>query len=274
MKNSFFLSTLGCLLLLCSCGSSKKATSVSAKQASMDTNTIIGKKWKLVELNGQPVADKINGKEPFIILQETDSRYSVSTGCNGIGGVFTLSSKGKIKFSQGVSTMMMCPDMSVEDGMRKVLSRADHYTLTQGGDTLSLNKGRIAPLARFVAVTDNEVAQSLNGTWQVDYISGIKIAFEGLYPDKKPVITFNLPDNKATGNSSCNNFHVTFTIDGSHISFSDPAATKMYCPGAGEATFFNTLKTITGYSVTGTTLNLVMGDIAVMRLQKKEDPTP
>ncbi len=33
-------------------------------------------------------------------------------------------------------------------------------------------------------------------TWELDYISGPRIAFEGLYPDKKPQISFNNETNK------------------------------------------------------------------------------
>lgn len=105
--------------------------------------------------------------------------------------------------------------------------------------------------------------------WELDYISGAKIAFDGLFPNKKPALTFNLPDTKATGNGGCNNFNVTFTMEGNNIKFQEPASTRMACPGNGEATFFNTLKTVTKYSISDNTLNLIMGDIAVMRFQKK-----
>lgn len=233
----------------------------------MKNDPIIGIKWKLTELNGKPVADKINGKVPFLQLLETDGRYTASGGCNGIGGEYTLSKNGRIKFSQGMSTMMACEDMDVEDQLKKVLAAADNYTIN--GNTLSLNKARMAPLARFEAVETSVAGNELEGTWEVDYVSGVRIAFAGLYPNRKPTITFNIADNKAYGNSSCNNFNTTFTIDGNNIKFNDPASTRMACPGEGEAVFFKTLKTVSKYSVSGNTLNLIMGDIAVIRLQKK-----
>jgi heat shock protein HslJ len=233
----------------------------------MDAKGITGKKWKLTELYSKPVAGAINGKEPFILLQDTGNRYTASAGCNGLGGTFTLSGSGRIKFSQGMSTMMACENMEIETGLKKVLDQTDNYTVN--GNTLLFNKARMAPLARFQMVDESTAQQELNGTWELDYISGPKIAFEGLYPGKKPFITFNLADNKVTGNSSCNNFNAAFTIDGSNIRFNDPASTRMACPGAGEATFFKTLKTVTKYSISGNTLNLMMGDIAVMRFQKK-----
>ena len=114
-------------------------------------NGIAGRKWKLIELMGKPVADSINGKEPFILFKKEDSSYAANGGCNGLGGTFILDEeKLRIQFRQGMSTMMACPDMIVEEGLKKVFSSADNYTVN---DTiLSLNKARMAPLARFKAV--------------------------------------------------------------------------------------------------------------------------
>ncbi|MBL7733841.1 MAG: META domain-containing protein [Chitinophagaceae bacterium] len=260
MRQFFSIFSIACLIT--ACDATKKAPSND-----VNSNPLAGVKWRLTELYGKPVAEKINGKVPFLELQEVDKRYAASGGCNGIGGQFTLSKNGRIKFSQGMSTMMACENMEVETRLRDALIATDNYTIN--GNTLSLNKARMAPLARFQAVDPPVADNDLNGAWEVDYVSGIRIAFDGLYPDKKPVITFNIADNKASGNSSCNNFSATFTIDGSNIAFNDPMATKMACPGEGEAVFFKTLKTVTRYSVEGNTLNLIMGDIAVMRLQRK-----
>lgn len=62
---------------------------------------------------------------------------------------------------------------------------------------------------------------SLNGTWDLNYISGIRIAFDGLYPEKKPTISFNLSSNELSGNTTCNGFTSKFTINGYNIKFSD-----------------------------------------------------
>lgn len=253
------------ILTLNACKTPKNAA--TENKADTEIYALTGVKWKLTELNGKPVPDKINDKEPFLELREVDKRYAASGGCNGIGGQFTLSKNGRIKFSQGVSTMMACENMEIETQLKDALIATDNYTIN--GNILSLNKARMASLARFQAVDAAIANNELNGSWEVDYISGPKIAFDGLYPNKKPILTFNMADNKVTGNSSCNNFNTTFAIDGSNIKFNDPMATKMACPGEGEAVFFKTLRTVTKYSVSGNTLNLIMGDIAVMRLQKK-----
>lgn len=139
-----------CLLCLAACNIFKKTSVPQTSKDTVETSQITDRKWKLVELAGKPVADKINGKEPFLLLQKSDSRYSASGGCNGIGGEFKLQENGRIKFSQGMSTMMACENMEIENGLTKALIAADNYSIN--GDDLSLNKARMAPLARFKAV--------------------------------------------------------------------------------------------------------------------------
>lgn len=270
MQKIIVYSCLMCLLFFSACNSVKKAVRTGNDTASGGVPSITDTKWKLVEIDGKSVPDTINGKQPFLRLLKSDNRYSGTAGCNGIGGEYKLSDHQKIHFSRGMSTMMACNDMAVEQAFNKMLEVADNYTQESNG--LSLLQGK-KTLARFEALReDNDIdqASSLNGTWELNYISGPRIAFGGLYPDKKPTITFNLPEKKAFGNSSCNNYNMTFTLDGNSINFADPVSTRMACEGAGEPTFFKMIKTVNKYSITdGRTLTLIMGDIALMRFEKK-----
>ncbi|ATP56753.1 META domain-containing protein [Pedobacter ginsengisoli] len=148
MKQPYYLILTVCVLSFTACSIFKKSSPKAIKED--NTQTITDRKWKLVELAGKPVADKVNGKEPFLLLQKSDSRYSASGGCNGIGGAYTLQANGRIKFEQGMSTMMACENMEIEHGLNKALITADNYSIN--GDDLSLNKARMAPLARFKAI--------------------------------------------------------------------------------------------------------------------------
>lgn len=113
----------------------------------------------------------------------------------------------------------------------------------------------------------------LEGTWELNYITGPKIAFDGLYPNKKPTIIFNTKDNQVSGNNSCNSYTGKLVVNGSKIDFTQPmAVTKMMCQdGQGEQVYLNTLQKITSYDITddGKTLHLISGDIAMMRFTKK-----
>ena len=244
-----------------SCSVIKKNT--DEQKSASTLSAVTGKKWQLIEINGQAVADQVNGKMPYLQLDEKS--YSASGGCNGIGGDLTLSNNGRIKFAQGMSTMMACPDMSIEQALSKNLIAADNYTVKDG--ILSLNKAKMAPLAKFKLIQDNK--QALSGTWELDYISGPRIAFDGLYPNRKPTMTFDATSSKVSGNSSCNNYNMTFKTSGNTINFGPVMSTKMACEGNGEATFFSTLEKVNTYSISENTLTFIMGDIAIMRFQRK-----
>ena len=119
------------------------------------------------------------------------------------------------------------------------------------------------------SATASDPALKLNGTWELNYISGPRIAFGGLYPDKKPQITFNLPSTEATGNSSCNGFGCKFTINASQIVFGDPIGTVMACEGEGEQTFYKTLKLVNQFNVADSILTLSNNETPLMRFFKK-----
>lgn len=260
MKQFFLAAASVVFVLTMSCASRK--TAVPSDQST----TIIDKKWQLIELDGKPVADKVNGKTPSLEFLSAQSRYSAVTGCNGVGGEFTLGSNNSVKFSAGMSTMMACEDMSVENGLKNVFAKADNFVVE--GDLLTLHTGKATPLAKFKLLPVQKT--SLEGTWELDYISGPRIAFSGLYPTNKPTITFDTTTSKVSGNSSCNNYNGSVTLDGAKIKFSPLAATKMACEGAGESTYFTTLDKITSYSIHENTLTFIMGDIAMMRFHKKQ----
>lgn len=131
-----------CVLLMASCAVRKSAGNAAE---------LVAKQWRLVELDGKPVAEKVNGKMPFLEFDAESGRYSASGGCNGVGGEYTLAKDNSITFGRGMSTMMACPDMSVEQGLRALFENADHYALESEGLTLT-NKESGKVLAKFVAV--------------------------------------------------------------------------------------------------------------------------
>jgi heat shock protein HslJ len=113
----------------------------------------------------------------------------------------------------------------------------------------------------------------IDGTWEANYIMNSPKAFDELYPRTKPTISFNNSQNQISGASGCNNFKGKCTIEGNKLQVTEALAlTRKMCPDmVGEQIFLETLKKVNTYSVTneGKTLNLIMGDIAVMRLTKK-----
>ncbi|MEC3880941.1 copper resistance protein NlpE N-terminal domain-containing protein [Parapedobacter sp. 10938] len=114
------------------------------------TNQITDRYWKLIEVNGQAVADGSTQKEPYIQLNSEKNRLQATGGCNGLGGTYELKEPNRISFSQLMGTMMACENMEVENGLKRALESADSYHVQ--GDTLQLFRARMAPLAKFVAI--------------------------------------------------------------------------------------------------------------------------
>lgn len=118
-------------------------------------------------------------------------------------------------------------------------------------------------------VTTNK---DLEGTWQLNYITGPRIAFNGLYPEKKPTIKFDLKENRISGNNSCNQYFGALLLNANKINFKDAkmGSTMMACQGLGEATYMKTLEKIDSYSVSkdGKILSFISGKIEMMRFEK------
>lgn len=108
-------------------------------------------KWKLVELNGEPVQNTSDSKKEMFIQLNKENRYAAFIGCNNMMGGFELKEDVmRIKFTKGASTMMACPDMTTEQEFAEMLEKVDNYSLN--GNSLSFNRARMAPLARFEAM--------------------------------------------------------------------------------------------------------------------------
>lgn len=112
----------------------------------------------------------------------------------------------------------------------------------------------------------------MDGNWELKYITGPKITFQALYPDNKPFLSFNTKEKRVNGNGSCNSFAGNASISQSGLKFDENLVmTRMFCPGTGESIFMDGIKNVTSYSIIdgGTTLNLMVGEVVVMRFQKK-----
>lgn len=254
------------LITISSCGDSKKAASSSMENSGSEI--LYKTEWKLTEVQGQFVPTASKAMLAFTPGQTNN--VNGSTGCNRLNGSFELSGTNAIKFSPLAVTKMACVDGNLnktESSFLDALSKVTEWSIEENNLLLKNGEAIVAKLKAQKPATTEEL--KLNGTWELNYISGPRIAFDGLFPDKKPTIVFNFPNEEATGNGSCNGYSVKVKVDGNKINFGDALSTMMACEGNGEPVYFKTLKTVTSYSVDDNTLNLIMGDIAVMRFTKK-----
>ena len=146
MKLKFVALSIFSILLL-SCGVKKN----TAAEANND-QTVTEKYWKLITLDGQSVVMADNQElETYFILKAIDNTVVGFAGCNNIMGSYTIEKGNRIRFQNMGSTLKMCPDVEVnESDFLEVFELTDNYTIHN--DTMELNVGRRAPLARFIAV--------------------------------------------------------------------------------------------------------------------------
>lgn len=262
MKN-FFLALLSVAIL---CGIQSCHSSRNLGKSSATTNEALYQfKWYLSELNGKAYTFMGTNNENSWIQFSNDkpTRVSGSTGCNRMMGGVDMDGISQLKFSALATTKMACQGNS-EAELLTALSNVNNYAIVDSQLILKQDTTIIARLNGVSPETDK-----LSGSWELNYISGTRIAFAGLYPDKKPVISFNFSEKAIMGNTSCNGFSSQYSMNGNSIKFADGLKTMMFCKGGGEEAFLNMLKKVNRYSVTDNTLTFLIDDVAVMRFSKK-----
>lgn len=155
---TLLLSLLLMPALLSGCDSAKNtaqtlpvdATRPPSSGSNQPSSGIVGKYWKLVTLEGQPVKMAPDQEREAYFMLRDSSQVRGFGGCNTLNGSYELQAGNRLRFVNLLTTLKACPDMEGEGGFLEVLNLADNYTLT--GDTLRLNVGRRAPLAVFHAV--------------------------------------------------------------------------------------------------------------------------
>lgn len=90
--------------------------------------TLINKRWKLVQMNGESitVTDEFRS-EPYITLAARSDKMTGSGGCNRFGCKYTIEGE-KVSFSGFASTKMMCPEaMKIEEPFLRELAVVNGY---------------------------------------------------------------------------------------------------------------------------------------------------
>lgn len=107
-----------------------------------------GTRWNLVSLSNVNTAlDKTPGNA-YLILNK-DSTVTGNGGCNSFTGKYSLGKNNAIYFGEMARTNISCSAIDLERRFINALAKTDNYYVK--GDTLSLNRGRLSSLAKFVA---------------------------------------------------------------------------------------------------------------------------
>jgi heat shock protein HslJ len=114
---------------------------------------------------------------------------------------------------------------------------------------------------------------ALSGSWTLNFITGPRIAFDGLFPDRKPTLEFDAKEKRVYGQAPCNRYNGPYTHKGDSLRFSQNIAlTMMACEeGQGENLYVQTLKKINRWKLNPDgQLELYTGDIMMMRYHRSK----
>ncbi len=109
------------------------------------------KRWKLIELYGKPITG--NARTHYVIFHSKDGKLEAKANCNVILNTYKIKNQYQLSVTPGISTLMACPD-NLEQELLKALAQADNLSVSE--TNLSLNKARMAPLARFELVMEQD----------------------------------------------------------------------------------------------------------------------
>ena len=104
------------------------------------------KRWKLTELYGKPVEG--SSETHYLIFHSDLQRIEAKANCNTLAFDYIIRNQLQLITKQGLSTLMACPeDEGLERQLIEVINTADNLSVSE--NSLTLNKARMAPLAKF-----------------------------------------------------------------------------------------------------------------------------
>jgi heat shock protein HslJ len=210
--------------------------------------------WLLAELNGR----NAEGSKAFIDIDVNAAKVSGNGGCNRLfGGV--SGGNGKITFSRLGSTRMYCAGTSgAESEFLSALGRVNRYK--ENGNTLSLYAGTRVVM-KFKAVRKLPPVEASEPDlesmkWMLETIGGKEVSKNGA----TAFISFDAAKHSAGGDTSCNAFGGTYSVNGDKLAITDVIATMRACVEDDRMTiereFLDGLQKTNRYLISGEKLTL------------------
>lgn len=247
---------------------------------------LTGTLWQAITVNNgqEAVTGVISGTLLTATFQEDGTVFG-SGGCNNFTGGYAVDGDA-IQIGPLAMTMMFCaePEGVMEQEMAFGAALESAATFSIQGDMLELRTADGALAATLVAAgpaaapdetgAPTEAPAMLEGPiWQLtSYLdaSGAQAAAEA-------EATIRFEDGQAGGNAGCNRFFVSYTLDGSQLTFGQGGSTMMACEEPAmsqEQAFLANLALVASYEIAGSQLTLLDGSGAAVLTFEVQVPTP
>jgi heat shock protein HslJ len=242
-------------LVATACGSS---TSSSGSSGTTSTTTSTGDgidgPWTLTSyLTG---TTQTPAASPAATLDlATGGAFAGTTGCNNLSGTWTGGADGAFTITPGPMTQRACVDpagQAQEQALTSGLPKVTDSALS--GTTLVMNDAAGAALFTWARGPAGIV-----GSYTVTGVNNGKQAVVSTPATSTATIQFG-PDGTVSGNTGCNSFNGSYTVDGSSLEINpDVAATMMACESASqqlETQFLTALSEVASWERSGQTVTL------------------
>lgn len=214
--------------------------------------------WKLTAYGpADAPIPAVEGVDAGLTFNE-DGTVSGSSGCNGLGGDYTVEGD-QITFGEFVSTLMACDDpiMAQEEAARKVMTGTATYEIEN--DRLTITKdSNVLVLTRGAESTVEPEGTDLLGEWKLVSYGTTETQSPAL-ADVEAGLTFN-EDGTVTGTSGCNEFGGSYMVDGNDLEFNEIVSTLKLCDTPimeQEEAVSQMLSDASAYSIEGNMLSIV-----------------
>ncbi len=228
---------------------------------------LVGTTWLLVSLyDGQGgVRSLLAGTEITAVLGE-DGRLAGSAGCNSYFTTVEIAGNEITLLGPVGSTMMACMEpegiMDQETAFLATLENVASYEIE--GRSLTLFDAGGEPVLTFAAV---EPTPLVDTPWQVIAYNNGRGGVTSILLGTELTATFGA-DGRVTGSTGCNNYFVSYELDGESVSIGQAGMTERYCQEPEgimdqEAEFLAALQSAATYSIQGDRLQLRDADGAL-----------
>ena len=220
----------------------------------VETPNLTGTRWLLTQY-GDPAAPQTPLAETEPILSfDREGQLGHTTGCNGLGGEYTLNG-ADFKVGNLIQTEMACdaPLMTQESTIGKALQSATSLAQTDDALTIAYPEGEL----RYTRQAEPEPASLIGPEWKLETITSGDIAQSTV---AGTTVTLTFTSDSLSGNAGCNGYNAGWSGDESALTIQAVASTKMACADQAandqEVLYLSRLQAATSYAIDGNQLTL------------------
>lgn len=214
MNKAFLIGSIMAAAVVTSCSSVRN----------MPVNDLSGE-WNVVKIENKDVTVADGAEVPYLAFDVVNNRLFGCAGCNRIIGGLKATDAGAIDLSNMGTTLMMCPDMTLEENLLGALNQVKEFGVDKEGQLVLMDEKQ-HHMVTLAKRNDYITPLSLVGTWKINSLGNLDLSAntEGEY-----TIEF-MGDGSFSMTTGCNNVGGNYGGRYVDITFSKLMSTRMACP--------------------------------------------